>query len=106
MEPNPESNRRSNMQRAIANEMTRSELSQFLSDPKSKKEFFELMKLKIQIGYLSANRKNFDVFHSQEKKEAFSILEIRFWSPPVFYYFRPWRFILDFLLRTKTNSKL
>ncbi|WP_201029171.1 LIMLP_03685 family anti-sigma factor [Leptospira weilii] len=70
MKPNPESNRRSNMQRAIANEMTRSELSQFLSDPKSKKEFFELMKLKIQIGYLSANRKNFDVFHSQEKKRG------------------------------------
>ncbi|EMO62102.1 hypothetical protein LEP1GSC133_0357 [Leptospira borgpetersenii serovar Pomona str. 200901868] len=39
MEPNSEPNRRSNMQRAIANEMTRSELIQFLSDPKSKKNF-------------------------------------------------------------------
>ncbi|WP_078130552.1 LIMLP_03685 family anti-sigma factor [Leptospira alexanderi] len=58
------------MQRAIANEMTRSELSQFLSDPKSKKEFFELMKLKIQIGYLNVDRKNFDAFRSQEKKSG------------------------------------
>ncbi|EMO59124.1 hypothetical protein LEP1GSC161_1042, partial [Leptospira santarosai str. CBC1416] len=38
MEPNPASNRKSNMQRAIANEMTRTELGEFLSDPKSKKE--------------------------------------------------------------------
>ncbi|EQA64240.1 hypothetical protein LEP1GSC062_2713 [Leptospira alexanderi serovar Manhao 3 str. L 60] len=66
------------MQRAIANEMTRSELGQFLSDSKSKKEFFELMKLKIQIGYLNVDRKNFDAFRSQEKKATFSILEIRF----------------------------
>lgn len=78
MEPNREPNRRSNMQRAIANEMTRSELIQFLSDPKSKKEFFELMKLKIQIGSLNANRKYLDPLQSHEKKEAFSILEIRF----------------------------
>ncbi|EMJ96873.1 LIMLP_03685 family anti-sigma factor [Leptospira alstonii] len=68
MESNPESNRRSNMQRAIANEMTRSELSQFLSDPKSKKEFFELMKLKIQIGALDVNRKELDPF--REKKSG------------------------------------
>lgn len=68
MEPNSEPNRRSNMQRAIANEMTRSELIQFLSDPKSKKEFFELMKLKIQIGSLNATRNDADPFRSDEKK--------------------------------------
>ncbi|EMY14376.1 hypothetical protein LEP1GSC043_1903 [Leptospira weilii str. Ecochallenge] len=66
------------MQRAIANEMTRSELIQFLSDPKSKKEFFELMKLKIQIGSLDVNRADLDPFRSREKKAAFSISEIRF----------------------------
>ncbi|WP_173380641.1 LIMLP_03685 family anti-sigma factor [Leptospira mayottensis] len=70
MEPNREPNRRSNMQRAIANEMTRSELIQFLSDPKSKKEFFELMKLKIQIGSLNANRKYLDPLQSHEKKRG------------------------------------
>lgn len=76
MEPNSEPNRRSNMQRAIANEMTRSELIQFLSDPKSKKEFFELMKLKIQIGSLNATRNDADPFRSDEKKEISFILEI------------------------------
>ncbi|EMO28300.1 hypothetical protein LEP1GSC170_3402 [Leptospira interrogans serovar Bataviae str. HAI135] len=34
------------MERAISNQMTRLELSEFLSDPRSRKEFFELMKLK------------------------------------------------------------
>ncbi|MBW0432127.1 iron dicitrate transport regulator FecR [Leptospira yasudae] len=38
------------MQRALANEMTRTELLEFLSDPRSKKEFFEFMKLKNRIG--------------------------------------------------------
>ncbi|EMO11951.1 hypothetical protein LEP1GSC137_0929 [Leptospira borgpetersenii str. Noumea 25] len=49
--------------------MTRSELIQFLSDPKSKKEFFELMKLKIQIGSLNATRNDVDPFRSDEKKK-------------------------------------
>lgn len=40
------------MQRALANEMTRTELLEFLNDPRSKKEFFELMKLKNKIGSL------------------------------------------------------
>ncbi|WP_025177267.1 LIMLP_03685 family anti-sigma factor [Leptospira kirschneri] len=57
MEPNSDSNRRSNMERAILNEMTRLELSEFLSDPKSRKEFFELMKLKNKIGHLEMNLK-------------------------------------------------
>lgn len=37
------------MQKAISNQMTRNELEEFLSDPSSKKEFFELMKLKSGI---------------------------------------------------------
>ncbi|MBF3317547.1 hypothetical protein ISU75_18655, partial [Leptospira borgpetersenii serovar Hardjo-bovis] len=57
MEPNSDSNRRSNMERAISNEMTRLELSEFLSDPRSRKEFFELMKLKNKIGHLEMNLK-------------------------------------------------
>ncbi|EMI71608.1 FecR domain-containing protein [Leptospira noguchii] len=55
MEPNSDSNRRSNMERAISNQMTRLELSEFLSDPRSRKEFFELMKLKSKIGHLEMN---------------------------------------------------
>ncbi|MDI7188266.1 LIMLP_03685 family anti-sigma factor [Leptospira santarosai] len=75
MEPNPASNRKSNMQRAIANEMTRTELGELLSDPKSKKEFFELMKLKYKIGFLDANRNYTDPFRSDEKKR--NILDSR-----------------------------
>ncbi|MBM9502424.1 iron dicitrate transport regulator FecR [Leptospira sp. 201903071] len=43
------------MQKAIANEMTRTELAEFLSDQQSKKEFFALMKLKKDLGSIAAN---------------------------------------------------
>lgn len=43
------------MQKALSNEMTRSELSEFLADERSKKEFFALMKLKNKIGSLEEN---------------------------------------------------
>ncbi|WP_244284458.1 LIMLP_03685 family anti-sigma factor [Leptospira barantonii] len=53
MRNNSNFTRRAKMQKAISNEMTRNELGDFLSDPLSKKEFFELMKLKNQIGRLN-----------------------------------------------------
>ncbi|EMO39992.1 LIMLP_03685 family anti-sigma factor [Leptospira noguchii] len=71
MEPNSDSNRRSNMERAISNQMTRLELSEFLSDPRSRKEFFELMKLKSKIGHLEMNLN----FRSDEGKSR--VLYIR-----------------------------
>ncbi|MBM9577708.1 iron dicitrate transport regulator FecR [Leptospira sp. 201903070] len=42
------------MQKAIANEMTRLELAEFLSDHQTKKEFFALMKLKKDLGSIGA----------------------------------------------------
>ncbi|MCG6168780.1 LIMLP_03685 family anti-sigma factor [Leptospira sanjuanensis] len=55
MSTNQNQSRRTQMQRALANEMTRKELLEFLNDPRSKKEFFELMKLKNKIGSLEPN---------------------------------------------------
>lgn len=46
MEPNSEPNRRSNMQRAIANEMTRSELIQFFIRSKIQKRIFRIDEIK------------------------------------------------------------
>ncbi|TGM52737.1 LIMLP_03685 family anti-sigma factor [Leptospira adleri] len=53
-----DSNRRTRMQKALSNEMTRSELSEFLEDERSKKEFFALMKLKHKIGSIEENSSN------------------------------------------------
>ncbi|WP_167882834.1 LIMLP_03685 family anti-sigma factor [Leptospira yasudae] len=57
MSTNQNQSRRTQMQRALANEMTRTELLEFLNDPRSKKEFFELMKLKNKIGSLEPSLK-------------------------------------------------
>ncbi|TGK19500.1 LIMLP_03685 family anti-sigma factor [Leptospira kmetyi] len=53
MKNDSDSTRREKMQKAISNEMTRNELGEFLSDPSARKEFFELMKLKNEIGLLN-----------------------------------------------------
>lgn len=97
MEPNSDSNRRSNMERAISNEMTRLELSEFLSDPKSRKEFFELMKLKNKIGHLEMNLK----LGSGENKSRTFYIRNSLLAAACVFYFQLWLFISDFFFGTK-----
>nr|WP_156781848.1 iron dicitrate transport regulator FecR [Leptospira tipperaryensis] len=59
------------MQKALANEMTRSELSEFLSNEKSKKEFFSLMKLKHKIESIEDVSKKQNVSEFFPKKRSF-----------------------------------
>ncbi|TGK26115.1 LIMLP_03685 family anti-sigma factor [Leptospira stimsonii] len=71
MDNDKNSGRRTRMQKALANEMTRSELSEFLSDEKSKKEFFTLMKLKHKIGSIDGVSKKQNVSEFFPKKRNF-----------------------------------
>lgn len=102
MEPNSDSNRRSNMERAISNEMTRLELSEFLSDPRSRKEFFELMKLKNKIGHLEMNLK----LGSDENKSRTFYIRNSLLAAACVLLLSALAFYFRFFLRNKTNLKL